>query len=168
MGSSQLVKRIPANSQYFVVFDLTSGFHQVHLPEEYRSLFAIVLQNGKFRYKVLPQGTNLSPDLFNIVTDGELRDKEWILKNMDDILVVASSFEKLCERIMHLIGICKKKNIKLSPKKMQVGRKVTFGGISIPYDNILDAVNMTPEESKIEALQSLSVPKNKKSAQSLL
>ena len=59
-------------------------------------------------------------------------------------------------------------NIKLSPKKMQVGRKVTFGGISISYDNVLDAVNLTPEQSKIEALKSLSVPKNKKAAQSLL
>ena len=40
--------------------------------------------------------------------------------------------------------------------------------ISITYDNILDVVNLTPEEMKIEALQSLSVPKNKKAAQSLL
>ena len=161
-GSSQLVKRIPANSQYFAVFDLTSGFHQVYLPEEYRSLFAIVLQNGKFRFKVLPQGTNLSPDLFNLVTDGELRDKEWILKNMDDLLVVASSYEELCERIMYVIGICKKKNIKLSPKKMQVGREVIFRGININNDTILDSVNLTPGEAKLETLQSLTVPKNKK------
>ena len=81
---------------------------------------------------------------------------------MDDLLVVASSFEELCERIMYLIGICKKKNIKLSPKKMQVGRKVTFGGININYDNILDSVNLTPEEAKLETLQILTVPKNKK------
>ena len=128
------------------MFDLTSGFHQVYLPEEYRDLFSIVLQNGKFRYKVLPQGTDLSPDLFNIVTDGELRNQEWILKNMDDLLIVASNFEELCERIMYLIGICKRKNIKLSPKKMQVGRKVTFGGKSISYDNVLDAGNLTPEQ----------------------
>ena len=79
-GSSKLVKQIPANSKYYAVFDLTSGFHQVHLPEEYRDLFSIVLQNGKFRYKVLPQGTNLSPDIFNIVTDGELRKSRMDLK----------------------------------------------------------------------------------------
>ena len=103
----------------------------------------------------MPQGTNLSPDLFNIVTDGEPRNQEWILKNMDDLLIVASNFEELCERIMYLIGICKRKNIKLSPKKMQVGQKVTFGGISISYYNVLDAVNLTPEQLKIEALKSL-------------
>ena len=93
---------------------------------------------------------------------------EWIPKNMDYLLIVASSFEELCERVMYLIKVCQRKNIKLSPKKMQVGRKVTFGGISISYDNFLDVVNLTPEQSKIEALKSLTIPKNKKAAQSLL
>ena len=51
---------------------------------------------------------------------------------------------------------------------MQFGRSVIFGGTTISYDNILDVVNMTPEESKIAALKSLTVPKNKKSAQPLL
>ena len=87
---------------------------------------------------------------------------------MDDLLIVASSFEELCERVMYLIKVCQRKNIKLLPKKMQVGRSVIFGGTTISYDNILDVVNMTPEQSKIEALNSLTVPKNKKSVQSLL
>ena len=89
------MRRIPPNSRFFPVFDLTSGFHQVKLPEEYRDLFSIVLQNSKFRYKRLPQVTNLSPDIFNIVTYGELRKKEWIFKNMDDLRIVASSFTEL-------------------------------------------------------------------------
>ena len=83
------------------------------------------------------------------------------MKNMDDLLICACSFTELCERVMYLIKVCQKKNIKLSPKKMQVCKSVILGGTTISYDNILDVVNMSPEESKIAALRSLEVPKNK-------
>ena len=64
--------------------------------------------------------------------------------------------------------MCLKKNIKLSPKKMQIGKQVIFGGIQISYDNILEAVNMGSEDSKIAAVKRVEVPKNKKMAQLLL
>ena len=45
---------------------------------------------------------------------------------MDYLLIVASSFEELCERVMYLKKVYQRKNINFSPKKMQVGRKVIF------------------------------------------
>ena len=60
-GSGQLIKRILPETKYFVVFDLTSGFHRVLLPEVYCNLFAIVLAMGKYRYKHLPHGTMSLP-----------------------------------------------------------------------------------------------------------
>ena len=51
---------------------------------------------------------------------------------------------------------------------MQIGKQVIFGGIQISYDNILEAVNMGSEDSKIAAVKRVEVPKNKKMAQLLL
>ena len=87
---SQLIKRILPEDKFFAVVNLISGYHQVELPEEYRDLFAIILVTGKYRYRRLPQGTNLSPDIFNIVTDGEVRDVPWISANVWSISTVCA------------------------------------------------------------------------------
>merc|ERR1711954_87160 len=58
-GSTQLIKRIPADARCFAVMDLTSGFFQCELPEKYRGLFAFVLPMEKLHYKRLPQGTSI-------------------------------------------------------------------------------------------------------------
>ena len=52
--------------------------------------------------------------------------------------------------------------------KVQIGKSVVFGGVQISYNPTLESVDMAPEEKKIEAIRSMSVPTNKKSAQSLL
>ena len=144
-GSAQLIKRIPADARCFAVLDLTSGFFQCALPEAYRDLFAFVLPMGKFRYKRLPQGTSVSPDIFNLLTDGELRGIPWILKNMDDLLITASNFQELTERRVYVLQVCQRKNIKLSPKKFQAGECVTFGGTEIKYNPSLESVDLAPE-----------------------
>ena len=110
----------------------------------------------------------MPPNIFNLLTNGELRGIPWIYKNMDDLLIIANSFPELCERVIYLLRVCIKKNIKLSHKKVQIGKQVVFGGVQLSYNPTLESVDMAPEEAKIEAIRSMSVPTNKKSAESLL
>ena len=65
---------------------MSSGFLQIELHEDSRDLFTIILPYGKFRYKVLPQGTASSPEVFNIATDERIKGKEGVFKNVDDIM----------------------------------------------------------------------------------
>ena len=123
---------------------------------------------GKFRYKRLPQGTSISPDVFNLLTDGELRGNDWLMKNMDDISICTRNFQELTERIIYVLQLCERKNIKLSLKKFQAGESVTFGGTEITYNESLESVDLAPEERKIAAIKSKTIPTNRKAVQSLL
>ena len=122
-SSAHLLKRLDPDSKYFAALDLTSGYHQISLPEKYRDLFCIVLPSGKYRYKRLPQGVSPATDLFNLVTDKDLRELSWLYKNLDDILAVAPDFKTLKDRILTILNVCRKRNIKLSPSKSQLGKK---------------------------------------------
>ena len=110
---------------------MSSGYFQVELAEESRDLFCIVLPQGKYRYCVLPQGGAISSDYFNIATDDELRGEEGIYKNIDDVLVSASSLQMLEQRMEKMLKVCQRKNMKLHPDKIQMGCRVEFGGVSV-------------------------------------
>ena len=48
-GSTQLLKRMNPAHRYFGVLDMTSGYNQIQIPEQYRDLFTIILPQGKYR-----------------------------------------------------------------------------------------------------------------------
>merc|ERR1712008_669916 len=95
---------------------------------KYRDLFTILLPQGKFRFARLPQGSSPAGDIFNIVTDADLRDFQNVHKNMDDLLVSAKTYNELKEVLDKVLQTCKLKNIKLNRKKFKIGRSIIFGG----------------------------------------
>ena len=113
-GSAQLLKMIDPKHRIFATLDFSSGYYQVFLPEEYCDLFAILLPQGKFRFVRLPQGSSPASDIFNIVSDEDLRDLENVHKNMDDLLASAKNFEELKKILDQILQTCSKKNIKLN------------------------------------------------------
>ena len=50
---------------------------------------------------------------------------------MDDILTSAKDIKQLEARLKQLLTICRKRNMKITPSKFQVGSFVIFGGIVI-------------------------------------
>ena len=94
-----------------------------------RDLFCVILPQGKYRYTVLPQGAASSCDIFNIITDEGIRNKEGHFKNIDDILTSATSINQMEDRLRELLTLCRKKNMKLNPEKFEVTHTVTFGGV---------------------------------------
>ena len=67
-GSLNILRRLDPRDKYFACVDFSSGFSQLPLDEESRDLFNIILPWGKYRYCVLPQGTCVSPEIFDIST----------------------------------------------------------------------------------------------------
>ena len=77
------------------MIDFTSGYSQIPLAEESRELFTIITPYGKYRPTVLPQGTSISPEIFDIGTAEEIRNTEDCWKNADDVLGGGVTLEEL-------------------------------------------------------------------------
>ena len=74
---------------------------------------------------------SISSDYFNICTDDQIRGEKHVYKNIDDIMVTGNNIGALEERMEKILKVCLKKNLKLHPDKLQMGRRVTFGGVTI-------------------------------------
>ena len=72
--------------KYLSTIDLLSGYHQIFLPEENHNMFCIVLTQEEIRYCRLLQGSSPISDIFYLSTDGEIGNRRFFKKNMDDVL----------------------------------------------------------------------------------
>ena len=98
---------------------MSSGFSQIPLAEESRNLFTVILPLGKYRYKVLPQGLNISPEVLDIHTAQKIRNRENTWKNADDILGGGGRLDELDIVMRSVFDVCQRRGIKLSPSKLQ-------------------------------------------------
>ena len=110
-----------------VVLIFLLGFSQFTLDESSRDLFCIILPWGKFRYCVLPQGTSASPEIFDINTSPKIRNQEGVYKYADDVMGAAQNLQDLDTRMRKVF----ERNIKLTIRNLQCGKKVKFGGMLI-------------------------------------
>ena len=164
-----ILKRLNPDHQYFAAVDFSSGFSQLPLAEESRHLFNILLPWGKYCYCVLPQGLSVSPELFDINTAEEIRNTEGIWKNADDVLGGGSRLEELDQRMRRVFTVCKRRGIKLSPSKLQCGRRIKWGGVVIesvgPLGEGQSNVNISPDEQKVAEFIDIKTPSSKKECQ---
>merc|ERR1711867_223859 len=128
-NSSAILKRLKPEYKFFGSIDMSSGYSQIPLAEEDRHWFTILLPQGKFRFCVLPQGLSISPELFDIHTAPSIRNTDNCYKNADDILTGGTTLEQLDDAMRRILGVCKDRGIKLAPSKLQVGRRLRWGGV---------------------------------------
>ena len=69
------------------------------------------------------------------------------------------------QRMEKMLEVCLKKNMKLHPDKLQIGRRVTFGGVTIEAckaeGDAERRVYMSPSEEKLQAFLDLKTPEFK-------
>ena len=149
---------------------MSSGYSQIPLAEEDRHWFTILLPQGKFRFCVLPQGLSISPELFDIHTAPEIRNTDNCYKNADDILAGGTTLKQLDEVMRRILGVCKDRGIKLAPSKLQVGRRLRWGGVmveSVGHREGRSDVLISPDQAKLDEFLDLERPKSKKDVQQL-
>ena len=127
-GSESLLKQIDPEAQVFCTLDFSHCYYQVEIDRRDCDLFSFVVPQGKYRFCRLAQGSKPTSDLFNIITDDEIRSIPESKKNMDDILLAQRNYRLLEPVIDKLLMICRKKNLKLNPTKFKIGNEVDFGG----------------------------------------
>ena len=167
-SATQLIRHIDPEARYFVSCDMTSGYHQIALDEESSKLLVITTPMGRFRYKVLAQGVCSSSDIFNFLTDGNIRhNSSGALKNMDDILLHGRTLEEVKAKLENFLGFCRDKNLKLKPSKLNISESVEFGGAVISSETVRNeqVVSILPKDKRIQAFHQLKKPGNKKEIQ---
>ena len=167
-SSSQLLRHISPSAKYFISLDLTSGYHQVRVDQESQNLLCITTPMGRYRYTVLGQGITSASDIFNLLTDGDIRYSGiHAIKNMDDILTYSDTLEGLKKELELFLEMCKKKNLKLKTSKFRVGEEVEFGGTIISSETVGKdtVVCILPKNACIQAFQNLKKPTTKRDVQ---
>ena len=114
-GSSAHLKQINPEAKVFCTMDFSHGYYQVPIREKDCNLFAFLVPQGKYRFCRLPQGSKPASDLFNIISDPEIRNIPEIQKNMDNLLVSEKNYKLLDPSIDRILTICCDKNMKLKP-----------------------------------------------------
>jgi dihydroorotate dehydrogenase len=75
--------------------DLNMGYHHIKLDADAQKLCTIVFPWGKYKYKRLPIGIKIAPDVFQNVMSKLVQDMEYVKTYLDDLLILTNRIKKL-------------------------------------------------------------------------
>ncbi|XP_055708814.1 uncharacterized protein K02A2.6-like [Phlebotomus papatasi] len=161
-GIDQVAANV-SGSRHFTILDCKKGFWQIPLSKKTSRLCTFATPWGRFSYRRLPFGLVSAPELFQRVMMDLLGDLEGVEVSMDDILIHAeteTSLKKLTEKVIQILS---ENGLKLNREKCVFNQSsVIFLGHRISADGL------RPDESKLQAIDQLQVPTDKKSLQRFL
>lgn len=150
-------------STIFTKLDATSGFWTIPLDKESSKLCTFGTPYGRYKFLRMPFGINIASEVFQEYFSNIFSNTNGVEIYIDDILVHAKTKEEHDKTLKKVFDLAKTHNIKFNLKKCQfeidevnyLGFKFSRKGISI-------------DEEKIEAIQEIPIPKNKKEIQIFL
>jgi hypothetical protein len=147
------------------MIDGFSGYNQIFVLPEDREKTTFTTPWGTFMYAKIPFGLMNAGETFQRAMDiafiGE-RDK-FVVIYLDDITVFSKSDKEHCQHLRKVFSKCRRFGLSLNPKKslfsMQEGKLL---------GHIVSAEGVRIDSSRVEAIQTLSLPRSKKEVQSFL
>ena len=144
-----------AGSRFFSTLDLLSGYWQVPLSEDAQEKAAFVTRSGLWKWKVMPFGLTSAPATFQRLMEQVLRGLHWrtLLLYLDDVIVVAPTFESHIQRLAEVFDRLRSANLKLKPSKCDLFQEqVRYLG------HIVSAQGVATDDSKVEAVKNWPEP----------
>ena len=134
--------------QHAMSLDLNMGYYHIELMPFSKRLCTIIMPWGKYKYQHHPMGLCNSPDIFQERMFELFSDLEFVQAYINDLLVMScSTFE---EHLEHL-------------EKSSRDSKLHFAEFEIEYLGYwITRQGIKPLPKKVEALQNIAPPKNKK------
>ena len=99
--------------------DASSGFFQIPLDEGSRDYTTFLTPFGRYRFKCLPMGVNIAPEIYQRKMYELLDGLEGVLIYMDDVIVYGKSLEEHNRILKQVLGRIKESGLKLNKEKCQ-------------------------------------------------
>lgn len=150
--------------QYATSLDLNMGYYHIELTPDSKKLCTIVLPFGKYEYQRLPMGLSNSPDLFQEKMSELMQDLEYVRVYIDDLLTLTSgTFTDHLEKLDEVLSRLSAAGLKVNANKSFFAKgELEYLGYWITRKGI------KPLTAKVEAIQKLAEPKNKKELRSFI
>ena len=138
---------------YFSKLDAKSGFYQIPLDERSRDLTTFITPLGRYRFKRLPMGICVAPEIFQRKMMELLEGLPGVECFLDDIVVSGSSEEEHDKNLGKVLGVIKQAGLKLNREKCVFKQKeIEFLGHTIGEEG----VKINP--AKVKAILDLERP----------
>ena len=145
-------------AKFFTVADASDGFFQCVLDPESTDLTTFWTPLGRYKYLRMPQGLNISPEIYQAKQMEALENLRGIEIIADDILIHGETFEDHLANLRAFFQRCKDRNLRLNKNKLR---------LCVPeakyMGHILSSRGVQPDPEKLKTLQDCKPPKDKKS-----
>ncbi|CAB1103949.1 unnamed protein product [Ectocarpus sp. CCAP 1310/34] len=125
------------SAKIFSTLDLISGFFQCCIEEDSIPITAVITATGLYEFMAMPQGLSSSPGWFHSVMQRVCDGLERVRLFIDDVIVYSRNGAEHVQDLEKFFERMTKFNLKLAPKKAQLGVKVvTFLGHQVTAEGI--------------------------------
>jgi hypothetical protein len=156
-------------AKVFSVLDAKDGFHQVKLDTESSYLTTHWTVNGRYRYLRMPFGISSAPEEYQRRQHEIVEDLDGVANIADDILVfgcgdtVEEAIEDHNVVLRNMCQRARERNLKLNKKKLKLClTEVPFMGFRLTQGGVV------PDPAKVDAIQNMPAPEDKKGVKRLL
>jgi dihydroorotate dehydrogenase len=78
------------------------GYYHIKIDADGQKLCTTVLSWGKYKYKRLPIGIKIAPDVFQNVMSKLVQDMEYVKTYLDDLLILKNSISSFKDHLLKL------------------------------------------------------------------
>ena len=146
-----------SGARLFSTLDMCSGYWQVEVDPTDRPKTAFVTKKGLFQFKVMPFGLCNAPATFERLVETILSGLQWeiCLIYLDDIIVIAKSFDEMMQNLEKIFSRLKEAGLKLkSSKCLLFSETVEYLG------HVISNQGVATDPKKIEAVRDWPEPCN--------
>ena len=159
-----LILDMLAESVFFSVCDMTSGFFQCPLDPSSRKYTAYSTSKGHWKYRVCPQGIKTGPAWFSLCVSRAMRHyKGFAINYFDDIVIYSRTLDDHLKHVQLIMNSLKEYGFKISAEKSTwIATEVELLGYVVSGNSI----KINP--LKIATIRDRPEPKNAKEVQQVL
>ena len=154
------------NRKYFTTADMNSAYNQMPLDEQSRRLTQFAVGNQQYEFNRLFYGISIGPAAFSAFMSKIFRPlllKKNAITYLEDVFMQSQTIEEMFTVLEQYHKVLQNKNLKTAPDKSHF----FLTRVKILGHNV-ERKTITPLKSRIDAIQKVQPPTNKKKIQKFL
>ena len=143
---------------YATALDLNMGYYHIKLDADAQKLCTIIFPWGKYKYKRLPMGIKIAPDVFQNVMSKLTQGMEYVKTYLDDLLILTNNnFKDHLTKLEMVLARLSTAGMRINAEKSKFfTEQIEYLGYWITRKGI------QPVHNKVEAILNIKAPKTRK------